>query len=61
MGSPRKNYSGNFQHVKDQFQKAAGHLFEKEHHGRECNTQFSSTSFFVLFATSSRCSLFAAI
>jgi len=37
MGSSRKNYSGNFQHVKDQFQNAAGQLFAKEHHGRECN------------------------
>jgi len=37
MGSPRKNYSGNFQHVKDQFQNAARRLFAKEHHGRECH------------------------
>ena len=37
MGSPRKNYSGNFQYVKDQFQNAARQLFAKEHRGRECN------------------------
>ena len=37
MGSPRKNYSGNFQHAKDQFQNAARQLFAKEHYGWKCN------------------------